>query len=148
MIDIFGYQKDIKSSDQVASSEYAVLTVGSRQSLVQSVQASYARELRPLFEVGAPAVYWVSGHSNGQIVVSRLVGVSGFLSGLSGMAGNCGAVTPVNIQLGGGPCVAKASGSVSFDGGQVESVNFNLSAGQLEIVEGFTIRVAAMKQGG
>lgn len=145
MTDFFGYNKEVKSGDQLASSEFALLTVGTQQSLVQSVQASYGQQIRPLFEVGSPSIYWVGGHSEGQISVSRLVGVNGFLRGLRNVGANCGRVTPVTIQLsGGGACFANASGGLTFDGAILENVSFNLNSGQIEIVEGFTVRVANM----
>jgi len=145
MTDFFGYQKEVKSTNQLASSEFALFTAGSQQSLVQSVNASYSQEIRPLYEVGSPAIYWVSGHSSGTVQASRLVGINGFLAGLRNVGANCGRVTPVQIQLsGGGACYASASGGLTFDGAVVESVNFGLSAGAIEITEGFNMRVANM----
>jgi hypothetical protein len=145
MTDFFGYQKEVKSTNQLASSEFALFTAGTQQSLIQSVQANYAQEIRPLYEVGSPSIYWVSGHSSGTVSASRLVGISGFLAGLRDVGSNCGRITPVQIQLsGGGACYASASGGLTFDGAVVESVNFSLTSGQIEITEGFNLRVANM----
>jgi hypothetical protein len=146
MIDFFGYEKTVKSGDQIASSEFALITMGQRQSLVQSVQAQYGQEVKSVFEIGAPVVYWVRGHSSGSISMSRLVGVNGFFASLGDVAANCGAITPVDIQLsGGGNCYAQASGGLTFDGGVAQGVSMNIGAGQIEITESVQMMVANMK---
>jgi len=145
MTDFFGYQKEVKSTNQLASSEFALFTAGTAQSLVQSVNASYTQDVRPIYEVGSPSIYWVSGHSSGEVSASRLVGINGFLSGLRNVGAACGRITPVQIQLsGGGACYASASGGLTFDGAIVVGVTFGLSSGNIEITEGFNMRVANM----
>jgi hypothetical protein len=147
MQDFFGYNKEVRSTNQLASSEFALMTVGSAQSLLQQVQANYAQELRPIYEIGSPAVYWVGGHASGQIQVSRLVGNSGFLGTLGSVAGNCGKINPVRIQFSGaGACYASVSGGLLFDGAILESVTFSLDAGRVEVVEGFNLRVSNLSK--
>ena len=147
MIDFLGYNKEIKSTQQLVSSEFAILTAGGPQSLLQQVGANYAQELRPIYEIGSPAVYWIGGHSSGQITVSRLVGTQGILASLGSAAGTCGAIDPVRITLqGGSPCFAGGGSGILFGGSMLESVNFNLDAGRVEIAEGFNLRVSSMSK--
>jgi hypothetical protein len=147
MQDFFGAEKTVKSSNQIASSEYALITVGQRQSLVQSVQAQYGQEVRPIYEIGAPVVYLVNGHSSGNVSMSRLVGATGFFASLGNVGAACGAITPVNIQLsGGGACYASASGGLTFDGAKVQGVTLSLGAGQIEMTESVQMMVSNMSQ--
>jgi hypothetical protein len=100
MADFFGHNRTIRSSNQLASSEYARITVGSRVDLAQSVAANYAQQIRPIFEIGAPSIFFVSGHAQGTVNVGRLVGAGGFFSNFN--AQNCGRIQPVSISGGGG----------------------------------------------
>ena len=141
--DFFGHNRIIKSANQLASSEYARISVGGRVDLAQNVTANYGQQIRPLFEIGAPSVLFVTGHAQGTVSVGRLVGNGGFFSNIN--ATNCGRITPVSINSGsGGPCVGSGGGSVNFDGGIIESVSLQISAGQIEMTEGIVIRVASM----
>jgi hypothetical protein len=142
MADFFGHNRTIKSSNQLASSEYARITVGSRVDLAQSVAANYAQQIRPIFEIGAPSIFFVAGHAQGTVNVGRLVGAGGFFSNFN--AQNCGRIQPVSISGGGGGVCAAGGGTVTFDGGMIESVSLNITAGQIEMTEGVAIRVASM----
>jgi hypothetical protein len=142
MADFFGHNRTIKSSNQLASSEYARINVGSRVDLAQSVAANYAQQIRPIFEIGAPSIFFVAGHAQGTVNVGRLVGAGGFFSNFN--AQNCGRIQPVSISGGGGGVCAAGGGTVTFDGGMIESVSLNITAGQIEMTEGVAIRVASM----
>lgn len=143
MADFFGHNRTIKSSNQLASSEYARISVGSRVDLAQSVTANYSQQIRPIFEIGAPSIFFVAGHAQGSVNVGRLVGSGGFFSNFN--ARNCGRVQPVSISGGGGGvCTGGGGGTISFDGGMIETVSLTITAGQIEMTEGVNIRVASM----
>ena len=139
---IFNTKRETRSRGQVASSEYALVTIGKRTELGQSVNGTYTRQIQTIFEIGSPNVLWLAGHEQGTLNFSRLVGSRGFFSGWD--VDQCGQITPVSINLGGGACVAAASGGLSFGGPMIDSVNFSMQAGTLEITEGVNLRVATM----
>jgi hypothetical protein len=141
--DFFGHNRIIKSEKQLSSSEYARISVGGRIDLAQNVTANYGQQIRPLFEIGAPSVFFVTGHAQGTVSVGRLVGKDGFFSNFKGT--QCGRIEPVSITGGGGgPCAGGGGGTISFDGGIIESVSLQITAGQIEMTEGVVIRVASM----
>ncbi len=141
---LFNTSRNVRSRAQVASSEYALVTIGARTELGQSVNGSYTRQIQTIFEIGSPAIMWLAGHEQGTLSFSRLVGARGFFSGWEGE--ECGEIRPVSIGLGGGPCVAAASGGLRFGGTMIEGVNFSMAAGTLEITEGISLRVASMSR--
>lgn len=143
MPDFFGHNRIVKSADQLASSEYAKISAGGRVDLGQNVTANYSQQIRPLFEIGAPSVFFITGHAQGTVSIGRLVGSAGFFANWSGT--KCGQIDPVSISVeGGGPCAGGGGGSLNFDGGVIESVSLQITAGQIEMTEGVVIRVASM----
>ena len=142
MRSIFNTQRTVKPSGQIASSEYALISIGGRTELGQSVTGSYSRTIQTVHELGSPNVAYVSGHEQGQLSFNRIVGSNGFFSGWDADA--CGLIRPVSISLGGGPCVASARGGLRFGGAMVEAISFEMTAGTLEIREGIQMRVATM----
>ena len=141
---IFQTNRQTRSRAQIASSEYALVTIGSRTELGQSVTGSYNRQIQTIFEIGSPSIMWLAGHEQGQLSFQRLVGSRGFFSGWEG--DECGEIRPVSIGLSGGPCVAAASGGLRFGGTMIEGLNFSMSAGTLEITEGVSLKVASMSR--
>lgn len=141
MADIFGYNRTARASGQIASSEFAVVTIGGTQSLVQSVQVAYGQEVKTIYEVGNPNIYWVPGHASGTINCSSLVGPGGFFAGWKG--GKCGAISPISVSTGGGTCYT-GSGSMYFDGGIINQVSATLTAGQMEIGQSVGIMIATL----
>lgn len=141
---IFNTNRNTRSKAQIASSEYALVTIGARTELGQSIQGAYNRQIQTIFEIGSPAIMWLAGHEQGTLTFQRLVGSRGFFSGWEG--DQCGSIRPVSVSLSGGPCVAAASGGLSFDGTMIEGVNFSMQAGTLEITEGVSLRVASMRK--
>ena len=139
--DFFGYNRTIGSSSELASSEYAVLSIGSKVNLCQSVNASYQQEIKPVYEVGNASVHYIMGHAGGQIRFARLAGAGKFWSNLS--SSNCGQISAVSINSNGSACYA-GGGSLNFDGAAVQSVGLNISTGAIEISEEATIMVASM----
>lgn len=143
MQDIFGYNRTARSEGQIASSEFAVITVGRVQTLVQSVQVNYGQEIRTLFVVGDPNAYWVPGQAMGNVDVSALVGPSGFFGAWKGT--KCGSIKPISITAGRGTCgFSTGDSTIRFDGGMIERVSLNIQQGQLEMVQTVSIKVATL----
>ncbi len=142
MQDIFTYNRTARSSGEVASSEFAVISMGGKQSLVQSVQANYGQTIETVTQIGDVNVYWMPGRAQGAVSCSKLVGSGGFLSGWRGT--ECGKITPMSVNVSGGRCGFTGSGSLTFDGGIIENVSISLNSQQLQISESAQIRVASM----
>jgi hypothetical protein len=139
--DFFGYNRTVGSSNQLSSSEYAALTVGARVMLCQSVNAAYQQEIKPIYEVGNPSIYFVPGHAAGNVSFSRLAGEGGFFSQLRD--NNCGQITPVSINSAGSACFA-GSGNLNFSGAVIRSVSLTMNTGAIEITEQAELVVASM----
>lgn len=142
MEDFFGYDRNVKSAGQIGSSEFAVITVGSVQSLVQRVSVNYGQDIRTVFAVGDTNVYWIPGHAFGTMDVSTLVGKSGFFAGWKGQ--KCGSIDKLSIKAGRGTCFSGTDSTIRFDGGVLERVTAEITAGTLEMNQNVTVRVASM----
>ena len=142
----FGYNRTGSPIAQVVSSEFATVTVGgSVVSLIQSFSAQYQQDIRPLFAVGDPNLYFVTGHPQGTVQVMRASGKTGFLAAFRG--GSCGRIDSITISATQGqPCATGVSGAgrATFTGGIVASVGIAMQAGRVEIFESVDIRVAGM----
>lgn len=141
---VFNTNRTTNSKAQIASAEYALITVGKRTELGQSVTGNYTRQIQTIFEIGTPNVMWLAGHEQGTLAFNRLVGGKGFFYGWD--PDTCGEIRPVSINLGSGPCVSAARGGLKFGGAMVESVNFSIQAGTLEISEGISLRIATLSR--
>lgn len=139
--DFFGYNREIGASNQLSSSEYAALTIGSKVNLCQNVTTAYQQEIRPLYEVGNPSIFFVPGHASGTVAFGRLAGEGGFFQNLRDS--NCGQISPVSINSEGSVCFA-GSGNLNFAGAMIQSVSLTISTGAIEIQEQATIMVASM----
>jgi hypothetical protein len=139
--DFFGYNRTVGSSNQLSSSEFAALTVGTRVMLCQSVNASYQQEVRPIYEVGNPSIFFVPGHASGNVSFSRLAGEGSFFSQLRN--NNCGQITPVSINSSGSACFT-GSGALNFSGAVIRSVSLSMNTGAIEITEQADLIVASM----
>lgn len=148
MSDFFGYSRTGAAHAQIVSSEYAKITIGGQVSLVQSFQAAYQQELRPVFSVGDPNLYWVTGHPQGTITISRMVGNGGFFDAFGG-GGDCGRISTLSVSATRGQACAAANtssgGNLRFRGAIIQSVNLNMQSGRVEIIEGASIRVTGME---
>ncbi len=142
MQDIFNYNRTQKSAGQVASSEFAVVSMGGRQSLVQQVTVQYGQTITPITQIGDVNIYLMAGRASGTVNCTKLVGSGGFLSGWRNR--ECGKITPMSVNMSGSRCGFSGRGSLSFDGGILESVQITLSSEQLQISESATIRIASM----
>jgi hypothetical protein len=139
--DFFGYNRTVGSSNQLSSSEFAALTVGSRVMLCQNVTATYQQDVRPMYEVGNPSIFFVPGHASGTLQFGRLAGEGGFFKGIRDT--NCGKVTPVAINSQGSACFT-GSGALNFDGAIVQSVSLTMNSGDVTINESVNLQIASM----
>lgn len=139
---IFNTDRQTRAPGQIASSEFALVKIGARTELGQSVNGTYTRQIQTIFELGSPNILWLAGHEQGTLTFNRLVGSRGFFSGWEGDA--CGEIKPVSIDLSSGPCAKVATGGLTFRNAMIESVNFAMQSGTLEISEGISMRVASM----
>lgn len=139
--DFFGYNRQIGSSNELASSEYAVLSVGGKMNLVQSVQATYQQEVKPIYEVGNASVHFVTGHAQGSIRFGRLASSGNFWANLRGT--KCGKIDTVSITSEGSACYG-GGGKLSFDGAIIQSVGLTIATSAIEINEDATLVVASM----
>lgn len=140
--DIFGNSKDIKTPGAIMTAEYAALNISGGVSLVQSVQASYSRQLNTMFEAGSSTVFYMQGASEGKIEASAAVGKAGFFQNLKTGDG-CGEIKGVAITAKGKGCFTGA-GTVNFNGALAESFNIAYKAGPEAVVNGIGIRVGSM----
>jgi hypothetical protein len=139
--DFFGYNRTVGSSNQLSSSEFAALTVGGRVTLCQGVDATYQQEVKPIYEVGNPSIYFVPGHAAGSITFTRLAGEGSFFSQLRD--NNCGQINPVSINSSGSACFT-GSGNLNFSGAVIRSVSLSMNTGAIEITERAELAVASM----
>jgi hypothetical protein len=145
MADIFGYDKPANSSGQVASSDFAAITIGSKNSLVQNVTASYTQRVEEITQVGDSQIYWLPGSPQGKLDVDKLVGVGKFFEGWQ--LDNCGKIASASVSLGGGgsnKCNLAGSGTISFAGAVVESVSIKLGSQQKTIGETISVKVTSL----
>ena len=130
MRDVFSYDNNIATSGQVASADYARVSVkagGGRNALVQSVDVSYQQ---------------LPGRPMGRIGIQSLVGSDGFFADWKAP---CGKIDTASISIEGGNCDFEGQGSLFFKGAVVESLNANLSTGRQTISQGASVRVANMR---
>ena len=139
--DFFGTNRTIGNTNEIASSEFATISVGGVCNLCQSVSWEYGRQINPVYEIGNPVVYFVSGHAQGSIQVGRLVGKKGFFSNWK--SSGCGVITPITIDLTSGNCTG-GSGHISFDGGMIQRLGGSINANTIEINETISVLVASM----
>lgn len=139
--DFFGYNREIGSTKQISSSEFATIMVGGRINLCQNVGANYGQEIKPVFDIGSPTVYFINGHASGTISFGRLAGEGKFFPNLRDT--QCGKISPVSINSQGSACFA-GSGDLNFAGAVVQSVALAINSGAIEINESANIMVGSM----
>lgn len=145
MSSIFNTTRTAKATGEISSSEYAKVTLGGIVSLGQSVSGNYNRQISTIFEIGNPNIYWVGGHEQGTLSISRLVGKNGFFHNIS--PGACGEISPVGVDLSAGQCTTGGSG-LSFQDVIAEGLTWTISSGALEITEGVSLRFATLSRSG
>jgi hypothetical protein len=146
MADIFGYTHSGKSVGQVASADFAAVTVGKLGALVQSVDVGYAQKVEEIASVGDSQIYYVPGRPSGNLSISKLVGVGKFFEGWQ--TGACGVIDLATVSLtggkGGSGCALRGTGSLRFDGGVVESMTVKLGTQSQTISESISVKVSSV----
>jgi len=142
--DVFSYDNNVKTDGQVASSDFARISVGTgaRNSLVQSMDVRYQQQIEEITQVGDTQIYWLPGRPQGRIGVQSLVGSNGFFSDWKTP---CGKINIASVRVQGGRCGFNGSGLLTFEGAVVEGLNAQMSAGRQTIAQGADIRVASMR---
>ena len=148
--DVFGYDNNIKTSGQVASADFARISVragaasGGPNSLVQSVEVTYKQQIEEVTQVGSPTIFWMPGRPQGTITMGSLVGSEGFFAEWTG--GACGIIDTASIKIEGGKCKFTGTGGLQFTGAIVEQLTASINVGKLTIGQGATIRTAGMSR--
>lgn len=148
--DFFGYTRDVNPNGQLATSEWATLSLGSKMSLVQSASWSYQQTVNPKYEAGSAALYWAVGQPSGTIQFSRAVGKGGFLSNFGTLRNSCGTLVNLSVGLdgtGGCPSASPGGKAIQFTGGVCQNITGSFQSGMLDVTEGATIMVATMSDG-
>lgn len=147
MPDIFGYAKPTTSHGQLASADFALVTVGKANSIVQDVQVQYAQKVEEVSQVGDSQIYWIPGKPQGNVSVSKLVGSGKFFADWE--LGQCGVIASASVSLSGGGggnkgCSFQGKGTLSFAGGVVENFSVKLGAQQQTIAETISFKIASL----
>ena len=143
--DVFGYDNNIKTSGQVASADFARISVkadGGHNALVQSVEVTYKQQIEEVTQVGSTEIFWMPGRPQGTITMSSLVGNEGFFSDWSGA--ECGIIDTASIQIQGGKCNFEGQGSLQFTGAIIEQLTASITIQKQTITQGATLRCAGM----
>lgn len=149
MADIFGYNTNVKSTGQIASADFASVTVGGTVAnseggaLVQSLSISYQQRLEEIMQVGSPQIHWLPGRPSGSVEISKLVGSGGFFKDWQG---ECGIITPVSVSVSGGECGFSGNGSLKVDLAIVERVQMQMDSSKQTIASSASIRIAGLSE--
>jgi len=146
MRDVFSYDNNIKTEGQVASADYARISVkqgGGRNALVQNCEISYQQQIEEVTQVGSTQIFWLPGRPQGNINVGSLVGAGGFFSDWKAP---CGKIDTASIKIDdGNNCNFTGTGSLFFKGAVVESLTANISTGKQTIAQSARVKVANMR---
>lgn len=145
MRDVFSYDNNISTSGQIASADFARISVkagGGRNALIQSVDVSYQQQIEEVTQVGSTQIFWLPGRPQGNISCSSLVGSEGFFADWSAP---CGKIDTASIKVEEGRCGFTGRGSLFFSGAVVQSLNTNITTGRQTITQGAQIKTASMR---
>jgi hypothetical protein len=142
MPDVFGYENNVKNSGSIASAQFAHITTGDRQALVQQVTVNYGQQIDTVTVVGDPNIYWVPGKPSGTLDVTKLVGADGFFQGWKG--NTCGKINNLAVSVDGTHCGFTGSGNMTFSGGIIARLSVTLGSGALTIAETCSIQIASL----
>ena len=143
MPDVFSYPTNSRTEGQVASADFAFISIGEgKNSLVQNVDVTYQQQIDEVMQVGDTQIYWLPGRPQGRINIQQLVGTDGFFRGWQRP---CGLINTASVSIQGGRCDFQGSGSLEFSGSVIESLNVQLNTSRQTIVEGANIRVSSMQ---
>lgn len=156
--DILGVKREQISTRELASSKFAVITLGgtnltggnsSQPSLVQNATWTYSRDVQTVYEVGSGSVFMNGGRTTGNVGLARVIGNAGFYSALESGRQECGEIRGLSITLKGDTCAAASinNNRLAFDHGMVTSLTGSLNAQTTVIDEGVQMLVATMSRG-
>jgi hypothetical protein len=140
----FGKNRQAKSTQEFASPDYVKLTLGSSNGvssgLANSIQGELSQNIQDLYVIGEPSVYFGVGPSTGSINIGRYASCGGLFSDISG--GACGFLQSVALKAEGKDACSCGGVSGTFTGGILQSVGFQIQAGQTFITETLSIKVS------
>ena len=145
MKDVFSYDSNIKTDGQIASSDFARISVksgGGQNALVQSVDVTYRQQIEEITQVGSTQIFWLPGRPQGSINMGSLVGSDGFFRD---WLAPCGKIDTASIQITGGKCNFEGRGSLFFSGAIIEQLSANLTTGRQTITQNASIKTASMR---
>lgn len=151
-VDIFGYTRD-RAGQMLMSSDYAALHLnssgadGTKLGLLQQVGANYAHRVEARFEAGSSELYWTAGQSMGQVNAGRLVGDVGILQGIefdrNPNNNRKGSMAGIDFKLG---VPALSRSTVRMSGCIAEALAITFGAGELDVRESLSIKVARLEK--
>lgn len=148
--DILGYERTAHAPGSVLTGDYALVTLGGAVALVQQTNVNYTQQVEPIYEIGTPDLYWVTGQAMGQMTANAAVGSGGFFSSFKG--GSCGSIESAGISLHGkGNCggngLAKSGSAIHVQSAVVQSLGATVQAGARPIVQDMNIKFAFLSLG-
>lgn len=151
-VDIFGYNRQ-RPGDRIMSSDYAAMhltssgAAGGKLGLLQQVSANYTHRVEPRFEAGSSELYWASGQSMGKIDAGRLVGEAGILENVQYTRSqndiHKGTLAGVDFKMG-----AVSKNTISMRGCVIEGITVQFGAGDIDVRESLSIKVAMLEKVG
>lgn len=121
---------------------------GIKGALVQSVNINYSRSINRIWELGSDDTYYVVGHTEGQMQMSRIVGKadSDILDELSDV---CQATSKtLNMSGTADTCDGQGTFNISATGPVLVSRGFSVDANQFMITSQAQLMFAGLNKGG
>ncbi len=147
MNDIFGYNREVKSGE-ILSSDNVSLDLGEGKiALLQQCSVNYAHSIKPAFEVGSSALYWINGQPAGAMNFSALAGKKGFFYGWGLGKQACGQLSIFSINaVDNSDCNFEIENNktIKIEGAILESVTLTVQAGEMTVVQGGSAKISKM----
>jgi hypothetical protein len=143
--DIFTYENRVSHQGEIASSEFAIVSIGAgstRNALVQSLTVQYNQQIEEVTQVGDSQIYWMPGRPSGEVNITTLVGTGGFFQGWQAP---CGLIGSASVGVQGGKCRFNGKGTLRFDGAVVQGVSVQISTQQQTISQSAIIKIASLE---
>lgn len=139
MSDILGFDNNVAQSGNIASSKFAATVIGGTLALVQQFSVNYGLQVETIHAAGDTQVYWQPGRPQGQITASKLTG-NGFFNDWKGF--DCGRIENLAVDVNGGECGYKGSGTMTFGGGIVTQLGMSFQSQPTSITENIGVQIA------
>ena len=147
MLDIFGYDREVKDKEILSSDNISMDLGEGKIALLQQVTAQYDHQIKPVYEVGSSALYFVNGQPMGSISFANIVGKSGFFNGF-GLGGQaCGELKTISINaVADSNCdyEIERNSTIKFEGAILKQIEFRVTAGEMFASTNGTFLVAKM----